>query len=311
MLSLVIPVYKNEGSMPQLLEALEGLHRDLNGQLEVVFVIDGSPDNSASWLHTNLPKASFSAKLLELSRNFGSFAAIRAGLAAGTGQYFAVMAADLQEPPSLIIDFYKNLSNGLSDVVIGTREGRSDPLFSRLSARIFWGLYRRFVQRDMPSGGVDIFGCNEAFRNQLLLLPESNSSLVGLVFWVGFRRSFVKYTRQARQHGKSAWTLKKKIRYLSDSVFAFSDLPIRLLLFLGSMGLLVSLGLSFLVLSARLLGWVAVPGYAATVLVILFFAGLNSLGLGVIGSYVWRAFENTKDRPLSIVMRKTDFIGAR
>jgi hypothetical protein len=161
----------------------------------------------------------------------------------------------------------------------------------------------------MPSGGVDIFGCNQKFRNQLIALPESNSSLVGLVFWVGFRRAYIPYHRAPRTHGKSAWTLSKKLGYVSNSVFAFSDLPIRLLLVFGVVGISIAVALATVVLAVRLTGLVSFPGYSATVLIILFFAALNSLGLGVIGSYTWRAFENTKSRPLSITMQETRYTG--
>jgi glycosyltransferase involved in cell wall biosynthesis len=307
MLSLIIPVYKNEGSLPALLARVVELGRDIPTGLEVIFVIDGSPDGSADWLKEHLPAAGIRAKVIELSRNFGSFAAIKVGLSQGRGEFFAVMAADLQEPPSLVTEFYKTLSRNECDVAIGIRENRRDPLFTRVTSSLFWGMYRRVVQKDMPSNGVDIFGCNRVFRDQLVSLDESNSSLVGLLFWLGFRRKFVPYIRREREHGRSAWTFKKKLRYLSDSVFAFSDLPIQLLLGLGATGMVASILVGLAVIGAKISGLISVPGYAATVLIILFFAGLNSLGLGVIGSYVWRAFENTKERPSSVVMKQSEY----
>ena len=307
MYSLVIPVYRNEESLPDLVRTITELNTKLDGKLEAVFVIDGSPDNSAAWLHTNLTSCSVPTKVVELSRNFGSFAAIRAGLIACTGKYFAMMAADLQEPPSLVVNMFSELVRDQCDVAVGTREGRADPIMSRLFSRAFWGMYRRLVQREMPSGGVDMFACNKVFRDQILALPESNSSLVGLVFWVGFRRSYISYIRAPRAKGRSAWTFTKKLRYLSNSVFAFSDLPIQLLLIFGTVGVSVAVVLAAIVSVARISGLVGVPGYSATVLVVLFFAALNSLGLGLIGSYTWRAFENTKSRPLAIVMRETNY----
>ena len=146
------------------------------------------------------------------------------------------MAADLQEPPELVLRMDGVLRGGDVDVVIGVREARNDPLMSRLPARIFWGLYRRYVVHDIPAGGVDVFGCNGFFRNTLLQLQESHSSLIAQIFWLGFRRQTVSYVRQERQHGTSAWTLQKKIKYLMDSVFAFTDLPIRLLIRIGALG---------------------------------------------------------------------------
>ncbi len=302
--SLVIPVYRNEDSLPELLQVCEELNRSLRGNLEVVFVVDGSPDRSYDFLDRSLPESSLSWQIILLSRNFGSFSAIRAGLEVAQGRFMAIMAADLQEPPSLILQFFTILGEGSVDVVIGTRTGRADPRFSRLCAGIYWWLYRRFVLPEMPSGGVDIFGCNEAFRNALLPLRESHSSLIGLAFWIGFRRQFVEYKRLRRRHGRSAWTLNRKFAYLTDSIFTFTDFPIRVLSIFGSIGLLASAILVITVLVAKASGLIKLPGYTATIITITFFAALNSFGLGVIGSYVWRTFENTKCRPDSIVLRR-------
>jgi glycosyltransferase involved in cell wall biosynthesis len=307
--SLVIPVYRNADSLPRLLEACERLSAQLEQALEVVFVVDGSPDASHELLRKALPSARFASQLVLLSRNFGSFAAIREGLRAARGEYLAVMAADLQEPPELILTFFEVLAREPLDLVLGTRTARADPLLSRTASSVFWWLYRRTIEPAMPRGGVDVFGCNQQFRDRLVSLPEANSSLVGLLFWLGYRRKLIPYARQPRLSGSSGWTVRKKVKYLFDSLFAFSDLPIRLLAFLGGLGLLTSSVLSVVVLVARMLGLVTVPGYAATVLIVTFFAALNSFGLGVIGSYVWRTFENTKGRPLAIVMTAEQFSG--
>src|SRR5262249_55172195 len=150
--SLIIPVYKNEATIPALLEALGELHSALDGDLEVVFVVDGSPDRSASLLQEGLPKSPFRAELVELARNFGSFSAIRIGLAVARGRYCAVMAADLQEPPELALESFRCLANEPVDVVCGHRMGRDDPGMSRLAAGLFWASYRRLIQREIPPG---------------------------------------------------------------------------------------------------------------------------------------------------------------
>jgi glycosyltransferase involved in cell wall biosynthesis len=244
------------------------------------------------------------------ARNFGSFAAIRTGLHAAKGETFAVIAADLQEPPEVLVAFIENLLDDECDIVVGVREERNDPPIARLSAALFWQLYRRFVVSNIPAGGVDIFGCNRRVRDELLRLEEAHSSLVGLIFWLGFRRREVSYRRRARIFGKSAWTFRRKMNYLLDSVFAFTDLPIRILTFLGLIGVIIAVGLSIIVTVLRLIGNIAVPGYAATVLVITFFGALNTLGIGVIGSYAWRAYENTKHRPLAIIQQSESFNGS-
>ncbi len=304
MLSLIVPVYRNEGSLPDLLEAIESLNRAAGVEFEAVFVVDGSPDRSYEILRERLPASTCASQLLLLSRNFGSFAAIRAGLKAGRGDCFAVMAADLQEPPELVQRMSTLLHEDNADVVLGVRNARHDPAMSKITAGLFWRLYRRFVVPEVPPGGVDIFGCNRVFRNELLQLGESHSSLIAQIFWLGYRRRFVEYERQVRRHGKSAWTLQKKINYMMDSIFAFTDLPIRLLIRGG--GLLAALSGMFtaMVVLSRLTGGITVPGYAMTISVIVFFGALNVFALGVVGSYAWRAYENTKARPLHAVLRQ-------
>lgn len=309
MYSLVIPVYKNEGSLPDLLAVLTDMNNKLAGKLEVVIVVDGSPDNCYSILREKLVGMPFASQLLLHSRNYGSFAAIRTGLNAANGDFFAVMAADLQEPPELALEFFRLLEADEADVAIGTRDARQDPLRSRWSSEAFWWVYRKFIIPDVPPGGVDMFGCNRQFRNELLALDESHSSLIGLLFWLGFRRKEVAYQRREREHGVSAWTLKKKINYLMDSIFAFSDLPIKLLILSGCIGVAFSLLFGLLVLLFKITGWVAVPGYAATILTVLFFGALNTAGIGILGAYIWRSYANTQGRPLSVVMRAESFTG--
>ena len=304
--SLIIPVYKNEKNIPALLNTIEELNRKIFS-LEVVFVVDGSPDNSAALLKGMLQGSTLTAQLVVLSRNFGSFSAIRTGLQTARGQYFAVMAADLQEPPELVHLFFQKLVTEEFDVVLAARESRADPFFSKISSIIFWKLYKKFVISEMPEGGVDVFACNQVFRDHLLRLDESHSSLIALLFWMGFRRKVISYKRLQRQEGHSSWTLRKKITYLKDSVFSFTDLPIRILGWIGGLGVSVSLVMGIAVLWAKLGNWVEVPGYAATVILIIFFGAMNLSGLGIIGIYAWRTYENTKKRPLSLIMSRTDF----
>jgi hypothetical protein len=224
-----------------------------------------------------------------------------------SGPYFAVMAADLQEPPELAVEFFRRLEQGTCDVVCGVRATRDDPWRTRLASNVFWALYRRLVQPEMPPGGVDVFGCNLAARDALVALSEAHSSLIGQLLWIGMRRAEVAYHRRARRRGKSGWTLRRKITYMLDSSLAFSDLPIRLLFGVGMLALAVAIVYGAIVLFARVTGLIVEPGYAPTVLLISGFGALNALGLSVVGAYAWRTFENTKARPLAIVQRRFAF----
>ena len=309
--SIVIPVFKNAESVPELIVVLSNLahlaKRNFDCRTEVIFVVDGSPDNCYELLEKALPDAPFSSQLILHSRNFGSFAAIRTGLQAARGDYFCVIAADLQEPPKLALLFLEKLLSDECDLVVGCRHHRQDPYLSSIASDLFWKIYKRFVIREIPEKGVDVFGCNKIFRDQLIKLEESHSSLIGLVFWLGYRRSEVSYERRLRQHGKSAWSFNKKVKYMLDSIFSFTDLPIKILTILGLFSIFISIFFGIFVIFAKMYEVIPVPGYATTLLTVIFFGGLNSLGLGIVGTYAWRAFENTKGRPLAVVMALKHF----
>lgn len=315
MYSVVIPVYRNEEFVSRMMAEFEKIagciwaRRGIS--VEFVFVVDASPDNSYAVLRDALPNAPFQSQLLLHSRNFGSFAAIRTGLAAARGDYFGIIAADLQEPPDLLVQFLDTMIDGGSDVVVGVRKERSDPAASRIASTIFWSVYRRWVIKGIPRSGVDVFGCSRRFRDELLKLEESNSSLVGLIYWLGFKRGEVAYSRRRREFGKSAWTFRKRLSYLFDSIFSFTDLPIRALTFVGAIGTFMAMVIGFLVFVLHLAGKIIVPGYAPIMLAIVFFGALNLFGIGLVGSYAWRTYENTKRRPLSVVCNRHFFDGSQ
>jgi glycosyltransferase involved in cell wall biosynthesis len=312
-LAIIVPVYMNEESLPGLLDALEGVVGRLQAEAAaacvVVFVVDGSPDASEPLLVQMLPHRLFPSRIVAHSRNFGSFAAIRSGLAHIEADYYGIMAADLQEPPNLMVDFLQALHSGGHDVVVGVRISRGDPGASAWASRLFWWLYRRLVNRAIPPGGVDVFGCSRRIRDMLLCLRESNTSLVAQLFWLGFRRAEIPYERRRRIYGRSGWTFSRKLTYMLDSVFAFTDLPIRLLTFLGLACLVASGFLITAVVVLRIAGGYEVPGYAALAVMILFFGGINMLGVGIVGAYSWRAYENTKGRPLALTAGERAFTG--
>jgi len=307
MKSIIIPVYKNEANIPHLLDALIFINEQLKDNTEFIFVVDGSPDKSYELLNEMLPTTTLNAKLLVLSRNFGSFAAIKVGLEHANGNYFGVMAADLQEPPELLIESFEHLETKDYDVIVGTRDSRTDPFMSQLSSQLFWSFYKKFVVPEMPTGGVDIFSCNDLFRQELLKLDEAHSSLIAQIFWLGFRRKIIYYTRLKREYGTSAWTLKKKVNYMMDSVFSFTDLPIKLLSRIGLLGMVFFLFAGTSAFLGRVFGLIEVPGYTTTFLTIGFFGAMNLFGLGIIGSYTWRTYENTKHRQNAICMIKKEF----
>ena len=299
--SLVSPVFKNESNIESLFSVLHGLNTSLNEELEVVFVIDGSPDRSLDMITQKVAAANFRFRVIELSRNFGSFAAIDVGIKEARGQYFAVMSADLQEPPELVLQIFNSLEHKDFDVAIGTRISRGDSRVNRFMSAAYWRIYRSLINKEIPSGGVDIFGINKRVQSSLSKMNEANSSLIGLLFWIGFRRVEIPYVRSARLDGKSAWTMRKKIKYLSNSIFSFTSLPITFLLVFGAIGTLISLLVALYTVFGYFASQTSVEGYTTLAILILLTWTSSLLGIGIVGTYVWRTFENSKNRPNAII----------
>ena len=167
---------------------------------------------------------------------------------------------------------------------MGTRTGRADPRTTMLLSRTFWSMYRRWVHREIPAGGVDIFGCTRQVAGELVKLGESRSSLVGLLYWLGFRRVEVPYQRLARPAGRSGWSLRRKMAYFLDSVFSFTDVPVTLLVLVGAVGGVLTIVASSVVLVARLTGAIDQTGYTPLMLVMLLSTFAVLFGLGIVGS---------------------------
>ena len=302
-LSVVVPVYWNEGSIRAVLNRLEEINVQMSARLQAVFVLDGPSDGSARILIAELPKANFDWKVIELSRNFGAFSAIQLGLVHSDGCFVGVMTADLQEPVTFLLDAYDVLKLGEIDVVVGCRESRVDPVSQRASAWFFWRLYRKLVQPDIPQNGVDVFACSRQVAKVLGQYEEANTSLVGLLFWSGFRKATVTYARPQRDSGKSSWTFRKRFRYMANSIYSFTTLPLMVLQGLGLLGLVASLAVGISVLAAYLSGSIEVSGYVPVMLAVTGSTSVLLIGMGILGSYLWRIFDNTKNRPLTIISR--------
>ncbi len=299
--SLVIPVYKNEASIPDLFMELENSLISISTSLEIIFVIDGSPDSSEEIVKLLSKSTPLNVNIVVHSRNFGAFAAIRTGLKVASGDLVGVMSADLQEHPTLVLDLFNKLKIEKADIAFGIRVIRNDPLVSRIMSTMYWALYRKLINRDVPKGGVDLFACRKEVITRINSMPEVNTSLIGLLFWVGYRRVFVEYERNLRKFGKSSWTFKSKFKYMADSIFSFSDLPIRIVRGIGFSGFVFSIVFGTFLVIASIAGRIEVPGYAPIMLAITLGNSSILIALSILGSYLWRIFANTQGRPFSII----------
>jgi dolichol-phosphate mannosyltransferase len=299
-ISIIIPVYFNELSLPHLFSRLAAMADKASGyQFEFIFVDDHSGDASYSLLREFAGKDRRAA-VLKLSRNFGSFYAIRAGLQYSSSDCAVIISADLQDPPELIPQLIEQWEQG-KKVVMAVRKDREDSWHVRLLATAYYSLMRRFALHDMPVGGFDFVLIDRRIIDILTEIKEKNTSLMGLILWSGFQRGIVYYTRKKREHGTSKWTMTKKIKYFIDSFVAFSYAPIRLFQLVGIglafVGFLYALFIAF----RRIIYDFPVPGLSALIVITLIIGGVQLIMLGVIGEYLWRNADDAKNRPLFII----------
>jgi dolichol-phosphate mannosyltransferase len=299
-ISVVVPVYWNAGTLPALLERLRAVGEQVPEELELLFVDDGSGDESFALLRAAAEQDP-RVRVLRLSRNFGSNAAILAGLTYASGDAVAVLAADLQDPPELIPELANAWREG-AEVVVAARRSRDDPLLSRLLAGVFNRLFKRLVFSDFPPGGFDFLLVSRRVAQVLVGMGERNSYIFGQVFWVGFERRVVEYDRSARGEGRSRWTLAKKAKYFVDAFTAFSYVPIRAASLLGFVLALAGFAYAAVLIVLRLTGVISdAPGFAALAVLILVAAGVQLIVTGMIGEYLWRVLEESRNRPPFIV----------
>ena len=300
--SIVVPVFHNAPSLPDLLARLQALaSRHPRDAFRFILVEDGSRDDSFQVLLA-LAKAEPRVTVLKLSRNFGSNAALLAGLAEADGDAVATISADLQDPPETIDAMLAHWRAG-KKVVLAAREDRDDPPATAFLADVFYRLFRRYAIATMPDGGFDFFVVDRTVRDLLLGIQESNAYLMGLVLWLGFDPAVVRFRRVAREphYGTSMWGFGRKLKYFIDSFVAFSYVPIRAASLLGLLVSATGLLYALFIVFAHFALDLKVQGWASLMIVLLVVSGAQLLVMGMIGEYLWRNLDETRRRPRYVV----------
>ncbi len=299
--SIIIPVYYNELNLPDTIPQLLGLSKELTDtRLELVFVNDGSGDRSLDVLldfQSNHPET---IRVVNLTRNFGSMAAIQAGFSVASGDCVGMISADLQDPPELFLDMLRHWQNG-SKAIFGVRQDREETGFQKLFSNSYYSLIRRLAIKDYPDGGFDFFLVDRQVIEELNKIQEKNTNIMTLIYWLGYKPIMIPYIRRNRKKGTSRWTLAKKIKLFIDTFVAFSYFPIRAL---SLTGLLVAIGSFFyglFILFYWLFFGIPVQGYVPIMLVVTFTSGIQMTMLGVLGEYLWRTLDEVRRRPPYVI----------
>lgn len=302
-ISFIIPVYRNEGSIAILYDLIEKLFiKELKQyNYECIFINDGSDDTSLDVL-LKIKAKSKKLIIINLSRNFGQVSASLAGFRESTGDVLISLSADLQEPIEMIPKMVSEWENG-NDLVICYRSKRNDGIFRNLSSHFFYRLIK-ISNPLMPVGGFDFFLLSNQVLKEFNKLNQTNRFFQGDLLWLGFNIKFIPYERLNRIHGKSQYNLSKRIKYFIDGILNTAYWPIRMMSFFGFIFAFLGFIYALIVIYARLINETPFKGYAPIVILILIIGGLLMIMLGVIGEYVWRIYDETKQRPHYIVKNK-------
>lgn len=301
-LSYVIPCYYNEKNIPitgaTLIENEKLFPQGT--EFEYVLVDDGSKDNTYQALLNFQRQYPSKVKVIKLAGNVGSYFAIVAAMEHATGDTTVMISADLQDPPELIVKMYEYWTQGIK-LVMANRTDREDSFFQKVFSNTYHRMIQKFAIKNLPDGGFDFVLFDKEIRDRIVQMKEKNTNTLYLMLWMGYDYISIPYTRRKREIGKSRWTIAKKVKLFIDSFIAFSFLPIRMISTAGMILGTGAFGYALYILYAKLSGQIQVEGWSALMIVFLFVSAFQMFALGIIGEYVWRTLDASRNRPLYVI----------
>lgn len=299
-LSVVIPIFNEEEIIPKLHQRLTAAVTEVTQDYELIFVNDGSKDHSLLQLF-KIAETDKNSKYISFSRNFGHQIAVTAGLDHSIGKAVVIIDGDLQDPPELIPELYKKHKEGFEVVYAQRRMRAGENFFKKTTAKWFYRILRNMTSIDIPVDTGDFRLIDRTIVEHLKKMPEQNKFLRGQIAWMGFRQTAVSFDRKKREHGKSSYPLSKMLQFSMDGITGFSDKP---LVFVTRMGLFIS-AFSFLVILYAIFSHYflkqTITGWTSLIISSMFIGGVQLLSIGIIGEYIRRINNNTRDRPLYLI----------
>jgi len=297
--SLLIPFLNEEANLSELVKLIDSFAADHPIFREVIFIDDGSKDNSIKVLRAAQP-LNFHFKVIKLSKNFGSHAALRAGLTIAAGEYITFISADLQEPMELMVKLLDECNDG-HDICWAVRRSTTAGFSERSFSKWYANLMQQFVSPNYPTKGFDIAMFNTKVRDVINGNVEANSSIFLQILTSGFSQTQIEYDKQSRKHGKSKWTFYKKIKLLIDSFVAFSYAPIRFISLVGILFFAVGVCWTIYIFARKILVNDLSMGWPALTSILLLGFGITNISLGIIAEYLWRTLDSSRKRPVFII----------
>ncbi len=299
-ITIIIPFLNEEDNIPRLADELLNFtasRPDL--RFEVMMVNDGSTDSSVNMIRaTKFPP---NTRLISFSQNYGSHAALRAGIMHAKGEYITFLYADLQDPITNVTTMYAKAVENENDIVWAHRMGTQNSFFEKQFSKFYSRLMQKYVNRRYPDRGFDVVLFNRKVADAVNRNVEGNSSVFLQILNLGFRQDFVEYQKTARKAGKSKWTIAKKIKLLIDSFVAFSFAPIRLVSFIGILFFIAGIIWSGYIVVRKFVFDDLAAGWPALVSILMIGFGITNISLGIIAEYLWRTLDASRRRPVFII----------
>lgn len=309
MISVVLPIYNEEQGLKTFIESLESELEKCTEEVEIIFVNDGSKDNSLTIIK-DLCKDRKNFKFINLSRNFGHQIAVSAGIDYAQGDKVVLIDSDGQDPPEVIHQMLAKMSEGF-DVVYAQRIKRSDESFmKKITAKFFYKLLNRITSIEIPVDTGDFRIMNRKVVDSLKRMPEKQRYLRGQIAWLGYNQTSVSYERLGRNAGETGYTYRKMINLAIDAITSFSNWPLRLATLSGFVCAFLGFILILYTLYAKFILQVYEPGWPSLMISIVFLGGIQLLGIGMIGEYIGRINDNVKNRPLYLIAETNIETGA-
>ncbi len=302
-LSIIVPVYQNQENLPMTVPKLLSLIQRLpHEDIELLFVNDGSTDTSLEILKRFASEHPQTIRIVDLSRNFGQTQAIQAGLRFAVGEAAVVISADLQEPYETIIEMVQKWHEG-HQFIIGERISRAEKKRRQITSNIYWKLVKLFAFNEFPIMGFDFFLVDRQLMDQINVIDEKNTSIILLIYWLGFKPLRLPIARQLRKSGKSQWNLLKKIRLTLDTTIAFTHLPVRIISILSLFTAICAVLFLIFTLTTWFISESSPSGWVTIVCLVLIFGALTLFSFGIVCEYLWRILDQLRQRPPFVVQK--------
>lgn len=306
LISVVVPMYFEEEVASECYARLKKVMNDNQFNHELIFINDGSTDNTLSILK-QIAKEDENVKVISFARNFGHQNAVTAGVMHAAGDAVVIIDADLQDPPELIIKMIEKWQQGYEVVYAKRVKRKGETWLKLITAKVFYRFLKFMSETNIPTDTGDFRLIDRKVAEAFKAMPERNRFIRGMISWVGFDQTYIEYERNERFAGKTKYPLKKMLKFASDGIIAFSSKPLHMMSFLGCLTIVLALIILIYTITVKITGGFVEPGWASIMVTVTFFSGVQLLSLGVIGEYIARIYDESKNRPLYIIKEKINF----